>query len=81
MPLEEHLRRHVGGVWHPSGTCRMGSAQDRMAVVTPDARLRGLVGLRVCDGSIMPHIPCANTNVPILMIAEKVADTVRREAQ
>ncbi|RKK03346.1 GMC oxidoreductase [Teichococcus wenyumeiae] len=76
--LEEHLRRHVGGVWHPSGTCRTGAAQDRMAVVTPDARLRGVGGLRVCDGSIMPRIPFANTNVPSLMIAEKVADNIRQ---
>lgn len=75
--LDAHLRRHVGGVWHPSGTCRMGRAEDPMAVTDPQGRLIGIDGLRVCDASLMPSIPCANLNVPVLMMAEKIADAIR----
>ncbi|MCB1497809.1 MAG: GMC family oxidoreductase N-terminal domain-containing protein [Bauldia sp.] len=75
--LEAYLKEKVGGVWHPSGTCRMGAPGDRMAVTGKDGRVRGIAGLRVCDASIMPTIPCANTNVPVIMIAEKIAQDIR----
>jgi 5-(hydroxymethyl)furfural/furfural oxidase len=75
--LEAHLRHRVGGTWHPCGTCRMGDPSDRMAVTDPNARVIGVEGLRVCDASLMPTVPCANLNVPVLMIAEKVAATIR----
>ena len=75
--LEAHLRRRVNGTWHPCGTCRMGDASDRMAVTDASARVIGVEGLRVCDASLMPTVPCANLNVPVLMIAEKTAATVR----
>lgn len=74
--LTEFVRRHVGGTWHPSGTCRMGSADDPMAVTSSTGRVHGLEGLRVCDASLMPSIPCANTNIPTIMIAERVADFI-----
>ena len=75
--LEAHLRRRVNGTWHPCGTCRMGDPSDRMAVTDPHARVIGVEGLRVCDASLMPMAPCANLNIPVLMIAEKTAATIR----
>jgi 5-(hydroxymethyl)furfural/furfural oxidase len=75
--LHGFLRRNVGGVWHPSGTCRMGATDDPAAVCDPDGRVIGAEGLMVCDASVMPSIPCANLNIPVLMIAEKIADGIR----
>lgn len=76
--LTDFVRRHVGGTWHPSGTCRMGAADDRQAVTTPTGQVWGVAGLRVCDASLMPAIPCANTNIPTIMIAERIADFIRQ---
>ena len=78
--LRAHLRRHVGCVWHPCGTCRLGDAGDPMAVCDPTGAVIGVGGLMVCDASVMPTIPCANLNVPVMMIAEKMADGMRRRS-
>jgi len=75
--LTAFVRQHVGGTWHPSGTCRMGAADDPMAVTSPSGKVYGTEGLRVCDASLMPSIPCANTNIPTIMIAERIADMIR----
>lgn len=75
--LSEFVRANVGGTWHPSGTCRMGRADDPQAVTLNDGRVIGVTGLRVCDASLMPAIPCANTNVPTIMIAERIADLIK----
>lgn len=75
--LSEFVRANVGGTWHPSGTCRMGRADDPQAVTSNDGRVIGVTGLRVCDASLMPAIPCANTNVPTIMIAERIADLIK----
>lgn len=78
--LRAHLLTHVGGVWHPCGTCRMGDEADPLTVCDPAGRVIGVDGLMVCDASLMPTIPCANLNVPVLMIAEKVAAGLRAPA-
>lgn len=78
--LSEFVRRNVGGTWHPSGTCRMGDVNDPHAVTLSDGRVIGVTGLRVCDASLMPSIPCANTNVPAIMIAERIADLIKAES-
>ena len=74
--LEAFVRKAAVGVWHASCTCRIGSDDDPMAVTNPAGRVRGVDGLRVTDASIFPVVPCANTNFPVLMTAEKVADAI-----
>jgi 5-(hydroxymethyl)furfural/furfural oxidase len=76
--LHAHLLRHVGGVWHACGTARLGALDDPMAVCDAIGRVIGVERLMVCDGSVMPSVPCANLNVPIMMIAEKTADAIKR---
>jgi 5-(hydroxymethyl)furfural/furfural oxidase len=79
--LAEHIRENVGGTFHPVGTCRMGMPSDRDAVVNGSGRVRGIAGLRVVDASIMPTVPRGNTNIPTIMVAEKVAAAIAEEAQ
>ncbi len=71
--LEAFVRKATIGVWHASCSCRMGRADDPMAVVDTEGRVKGMQGLRVVDASIFPVVPCANTNFPTLMSAEKIA--------
>ena len=71
--LDDFVRRSVAGVMHPAGTCRMGAADDPAAVTDSQGRVHGVPGLRVVDASIMPAVPRANTNIPTIMIAEKIA--------
>ena len=76
--LLDYARRTAQTCWHPSGTCRMGSDGD--AVVDPELRVRGIGGLRVVDMSVVPFLTASNTNIPAIMIAEKGADLVLRDA-
>jgi 5-(hydroxymethyl)furfural/furfural oxidase len=74
--LEAFVRKAAVGVWHASCTCRMGTEDDPMSVTSPAGRVKGVDGLRVVDASVFPVVPCANTNFPVLMTAEKMADTI-----
>ncbi|MFO1296028.1 MAG: GMC family oxidoreductase N-terminal domain-containing protein [Rubrivivax sp.] len=80
---DEDLARLAGDIgttiFHPVATCRMGRADDAMAVVDPKLRVRGVAGLRVADASVMPTITSGNTNAPTLMIAERAAQFVRED--
>jgi 5-(hydroxymethyl)furfural/furfural oxidase len=78
--LETYLRTNVGGVWHASGTAKIGRADDPQAVVDNAGRVYGVTGLRVADASIMPTVPTANTNLPTLMLAEKIANAILSQA-
>jgi choline dehydrogenase len=74
---DDDLARLAGDIgttiFHPVGTCRMGRADDPMAVVDSQLRVRGMAGLRIADASVMPTITSGNTNSPTLMIAERAA--------
>ena len=72
--LEDFIRKAAIGVWHATCTCRMGADDDPMAVTDNQGRVRGVSGLRVVDASLFPAVPCANTNFPTLMTAEKISD-------
>src|SRR3984957_10351919 len=76
--LEQYIKHAAVGVWHCSCSCRMGADDDPMAVTDASGRVRGVRGLRVVDASIFPAIPCANTNFPTMMAAEKIADDMLR---
>ena len=73
--LAEHVRAWTQTLYHPVGTCAMGTGEH--AVVDPELRVRGVDGLRVVDASVMPVVPRGNTNAPTIMLAEKAADAIR----
>jgi len=75
----EFARHNGSNVFHPVGTCKMGT--DPMAVVDPRLRVHGIEGLRVIDASIMPAVTTGNTNAPAIMIGEKGAQMIKEDAR
>lgn len=74
----ECIVRHLAvTVYHHSGTCKMGSVDDPTTVVDPQLKVKGIKGLRVVDTSVLPNVTSGNTNAPVIMMAEKVADMIR----
>jgi len=73
--IRAFIRKHAETIYHPAGTCRMGT--DALAVVDPELCVRGIEGLRVVDASVMPTLIGGNTHAPVIMIAEKASDLVR----
>ncbi len=76
--LLEFCRNQGATIFHPSGTCKMGS--DALAVLDARLRVRGVAGLRVIDASAMPTLVSGNTNAPVVMMAEKAVDMIRQDA-
>lgn len=74
--IDAVLREHLESAYHPCGTCKMGAADDPMAVVDPQCRVIGIEGLRVADSSIFPRITNGNLNAPSIMVGEKAADAI-----
>ncbi|WP_228160636.1 choline dehydrogenase [Marinobacter bohaiensis] len=75
--IDAFVRQYSDSAYHPSCTCKMGSADDPMAVVDEQARVYGVQNLRVVDASIMPSVVSGNLNAPTIMLAEKCADHIR----
>lgn len=76
--LLNHCKRTVKTNWHPCGTCRMGTDDDPLAVLTPELKVRGVDGLRVIDVSMMPNIVSGNTNAPAMAVADRAVDIMMR---
>ncbi|PRD45766.1 choline dehydrogenase [Phyllobacterium phragmitis] len=74
--IDNFIRQHAESAFHPCGTCKMGSKDDRFAVVDPECRVIGVEGLRVADSSIFPRITNGNLNGPSIMTGEKAADHI-----
>ena len=69
--LRRHIASHTGTLYHPVGTCAIGS------VVDAELRVLGVEGVRVVDASVMPVVPRGNTNAPVIAVAERAADLIR----
>jgi 5-(hydroxymethyl)furfural/furfural oxidase len=78
--LERHVRDNVQSAWHASCTCRMGDPADAETVVDPGGKVVGAENLFIADASVMPEVSRTNTNIPTIMIAERVAEMMRRQA-
>ncbi len=78
--IESTLRAHADTEYHVCGTAKMGPADDPMAVVDAQLKVRGIDGLRIADASVMPSVTSNNINAPVIMIGEKCADMIKHSA-
>ena len=78
--IDAWIRANAESAYHPSCTCKIGAADDPMAVLDPECRVRGIEALRVADSSVFPTITNGNLNAPTIMLAEKAADAIRGRA-
>ena len=74
--IDTFIRAKSDTAYHPSCTCKMGGASDKLAVVDPHCKVYGLESLRIVDASIMPSVITGNLNGPTVMIAEKASDII-----
>jgi choline oxidase len=79
--LREYIRNNCQTYYHASGTCRVGSADDSNAVLTPDLKVKGVSGLRVCDASMFPAMVSVNINATVMMVGERAADLIIFDAR
>lgn len=79
--IADFARESVTGTGHVCGTCRMGNANDPMAVCDAAGQVYGVTGLRVGDASLMPTVPSGNTHIPVVMVAERISDAIRGAAR
>jgi len=77
--LNDYVRQRASLTHHVCGTCRMGRPDDPDAVVDVAGRVRGVDGLRIGDPSILPTIPTGGMHIPVIMVAEKLADQIKAE--
>ena len=75
--IENWIREHAESVYHPAGTCKMGT--DPLSVVSPELKVHGITGVRVADASIMPFLVSGNTNAAVTVIGEKAAEMILAE--
>jgi choline dehydrogenase len=76
VEIDAWVKENVESAYHPAGTCKMGEAGDRFAVVDKNCCVHGLKNLRVVDASIFPTLPNGNINAPVIMVAEKISDVI-----
>lgn len=79
--LREYIRNNCQTYYHAAGTCRTGAADDPNAVLTPDLKVKGVSGLRVCDASVFPSMVSVNINATVMMVGEKAADLIIADAR
>ena len=75
--IAEYVAKTHNTVYHPSGSCRMGAIDDDMSPLDPQLRVKGVTGLRVVDGSVMPQLVAVNPNITTMLIGERAAELIR----
>ena len=77
--IAEYVSKTHNTVYHPAGSVRMGAVDDDMSPLDPQLRVKGVTGLRVVDGSVMPQLVAVNPNITTMLIGERAAELIRGE--